>query len=334
MDFDWNTLDELRASYLDGTAGAADYWTSDSLLRGYDATFARRIAWKWHWVLKELDRVGWTPPAGPVFDYGCGTGVAVREVAAKYGPFAEVALHDRSPRALKFATEAMRREFPSTTVTPRAPESCGLLIVSHVLTELDDAGTAALLQEANKAEAVIFVEPGTRDASRKLISLREKLVESFHPVAPCVHRAACGILSADNERHWCHFFATPPNAVFTDSNWVHFGKIMGIDLRSLPLSFLVLDRRGPAALPPGAVRVLGGPRTYKGHLLLQGCDASGVQERRLTKRHHPAFYKATCKHRTPSLQQWETNAGDITSVRGIPSDAAAGDAAVEQEDLP
>ena len=121
MDFDWNTLEELRASYLDGTAGARDYWTSETLLRGYDATFARRIAWKWHWVMAELDRVGWTPPPGVIFDYGCGTGVAVREVAAKYSGFSGFALHDRSPRALKFATEAVRREYPTAAVTPGVP---------------------------------------------------------------------------------------------------------------------------------------------------------------------------------------------------------------------
>src|SRR5687767_12294714 len=178
MEFDWNTLDQLRASYLDGTAGRTDYWKSDALLRGYDATFARRIAWKWHWVLKELDRLEWFPPAGTLLDYGCGTGVAAREVLAHYreAGFSSVALHDRSPQALKFAVEAVRREFPDMTVSPRAPEQPGLMLVSHVLPELDEAGTAALLTAAERAQAVIFVEPGTRDASRRLIALREKLI--------------------------------------------------------------------------------------------------------------------------------------------------------------
>ena len=112
MDFDWTMLDELRASYLNGTAGTVDYWKSEALLRGYDQTFARRIAWKWQWVLRELDRRGWTPPAGGLLDYGCGTGVAAREVLARYGAesFSSVALHDRSPRALKYAVDAVRRD--------------------------------------------------------------------------------------------------------------------------------------------------------------------------------------------------------------------------------
>jgi SAM-dependent methyltransferase len=319
MELDWETLEELRASYLDGSAGAVDYWTSDSLLRGYDATFARRIAWKWQWVLRELDRLQWSPPSGTVVDYGCGTGVAAREVLAHYrgNGLDSVALHDRSPRALRFAAEAVRREFPDVTVTTQLPESAGLMLVSHVLPELDEAGIGLLLATVEKAQAVIIVEPGTRDASRRLIALREKLVSQMQPVAPCVHAAQCGLLTPENERHWCHFFVTPPNIVFTDPGWVQFGKVMGIDLRSLPLSFLVMDRRAPAPLPSGSVRVLGKPRMYKAYALLQGCDASGVAEKRLTIRTDTAFFKATAKHRTPTLQRWETEGGEITKVESV-----------------
>jgi SAM-dependent methyltransferase len=316
MELDWETLEELRAAYLAGSAGAVDYWKSDSLLPGYDATFARRIAWKWQWVLRELERLNWSPPLGTVLDYGCGTGVAAREVLAHYRDHAidSVALHDRSPRALKFAAEAVRREFPGVNVFAQSPEAAGLMLVSHVLTELDQAGTAALISVVEHSQAVIFVEPGTRDASRRLIALREKLMSQMHPVAPCVHAARCGLLTAENERHWCHFFVTPPNIVFTDPGWVQFGRVMGIDLRSLPLSFLVMDRRAPAPLPQGSVRVLGHPRLYKGHALLQGCDASGVAEKRLTKRTDSAFFKATAKHRTPTLQQWITRRAEIEKV--------------------
>ena len=314
MDFDWNTLDELRTSYLTGTAGETDYWKTEALLRGYDATFARRIAWKWQWVFGELDRRGWTPPAGTILDYGCGTGVAVREFMAKYPGFTSVALHDKSPRALKFATETLRRDFPDITVSPRLPDTCDVLLVSHVLTELDEAGMAELLAAAEKAQTVIIVEPGTHEASRRVIALREKLREVMQPVAPCVHSGNCGLLNSTNERHWCHFFVPPPNIVFTDGGWVKFGKIMGIDLRSLPLSFLVLDRRSPAPLPAGSVRVLGKPRIYKAHVLLFGCDAAGVEEKRLTKRTDAAFVKATGKERTLTLQRWETKDGEITRV--------------------
>ncbi len=315
MFIDWQTLEELRASYLDGSAGAADYWKTDSLLRGYDLTFARRIAWKWQWVLHELDRRGWSAPAGTVCDYGCGTGVAVREVLAKYpGCTTQVALHDRSARALMFATEAVRREFPDVQVSHRLPEECGLLLVSHVLPELDEAGLTNLLAQAEKAQAVIFVEPGTLETGRRLSAVRERLLAHFHPVAPCVHRAACGMLAAGNERHWCHFFAHAPAEVFQDAGWALFSRELGIDLRSLPLSFLVMDRRAPLPCPQGTVRMIGHPREYKAHALLLGCDASGVAEKRLQKRTDPAFFRALHKGRAPTLQRWETEGAEITRV--------------------
>jgi SAM-dependent methyltransferase len=314
MELDWRTLDELRTTYLDGSAGTADYWKNEALLAGYDATFARRIAWKWHWVLRELDRLQWTPPPGPVLDFGCGTGVAVREILAKYEGFTEVALHDRSARALTFAVEAVRREYPAVTVSPRLPESCGLMLVSHVLPELDDAGISSLIAQAERARAVIVVEPGTRDAGRKLSALRERLLGALRPVAPCVHSAACGMLAPENEQHWCHFFAQPPPEIFQDSGWARFSRELGIDLRSLPVSFLVMDRREPPPLPAGSVRMTGHQRLYKAHALLQGCDATGVAEKRLQKRTSPGFFKDIGKRRAPTLQKWTTEGTEITSI--------------------
>jgi Mitochondrial small ribosomal subunit Rsm22 len=319
MDFDWTTLEELRASYLDGSAGAADYWKSESLLRGYDATFARRIAWKWHWVLRELDRRGWSPPPGTLCDYGCGTGVAGREVLAHYGAerFTAAALHDRSARALKFAAEAVQREHPGLTVEPRLPESCGLLVVSHVLPELDGPGTAALMRMAEQAQAVLLVEPGTQAVSAKLVALREQLRGDFRVVAPCTHSEQCGLTRPGHEEDWCHFFAPPPREVYTNSDWVHFGRTMGIDLRALPLSFLLLDRRAPAPLTADTVRVVGSPRFYKGYALLDGCSSAGVKERRLMKRVDPKFFRALNKEKVPTLQRWELHGGDITGVQPV-----------------
>lgn len=335
MDYDWSSLDELRATYLEGTAGKADYWASDELLKGYDDTFARRIAWKWHHVFRDLHKLGWSPPAGAVYDWGCGTGVAVREFLAEFpdAGITSVALHDRSRRAVGFASAAVRREFPGLPVASGEPEGVFTLLISHVVTELNDAGLAELLKLASRAAAVLWVEPGTSVASARLVSARELLKETFFPVAPCMHRNRCGLLEAGHENDWCHFFAAPPNEVYTDRDWVQFGRIMGIDLRSLPLSYLVLDREPePQEKPPGLVRIIGKHRLYKGHSLLDGCDATGVHERRFTKRTAPAFFRAMTKGRTDTLQQWTLAGNEITALSEWPVPESSEEMPVDQGD--
>jgi hypothetical protein len=159
-------------------------------------------------------------------------------------------------------------------VAPGATRPTFTLLISHVLTELNPEQTAALVDLAARAECVLWIEPGTSEVSRRLIGIRERLKERFNVIAPCTHAAPCGMLSSENERHWCHHFAAPPREIFTDGNWSRFARLTGIDLRDLPLSFLVLDQRAAPSLPAGSGRVIGHPRVYKAHALLLGCDAT------------------------------------------------------------
>jgi len=295
----WPALARLRTAFLAGTAGAADYWRDDRDLESYDQTFAQRIGWKWDHVLAELAQRNWSPPDGVVVDWGCGTGIAARAFLGKFGAAAasQMMFWDRSPLAMQFAARRARAKFPGLNVWLDAPpdHTFGTLLLSHVLTELSDQQTEELLIVAGHARAVIWVEPGTPAVSRRLIALRERLQPVFQIVAPCPHQGHCGLLQAGNERHWCHHFAQPPPQVFTDGNWTRFAKIAGVDLRSLPVSYLVLDKRPVPAGP--ALRVIGRPRVYKAHALLLGCDDTGVRDRPLQKRDHPEEFRRWKKGR-------------------------------------
>lgn len=105
-----------------------------------------------------------------------------------------------------------------------------------------------------------------------------------------------------------------------DGNWARFAKIAGIDLRSLPLSFLVLDRRPVPELPAGATRVIGRPRIYKPHALLLGCDAGGVHERRLTKRALPEDFRQLKKGRLDALQVWHSTGDEVIATSPLCDD--------------
>ena len=305
---DWAALDRMRTAFLQSTAGAADYWQAESDLASYDTTFAQRIGWKWDYVLEELKRRGWSPPMAELIDWGCGSGIASRAFLDHLGEKSVSALQlwDRSSLAISYATARARAKYPKLRIAAGSgsPTANSILLISHVLTELTPEQTQLLADEALKAQCVLWVEPGTYESSLTLIAVRERLRSHFNIVAPCTHQERCGILTPENERHWCHHFASPPPEVFTDSNWARFAGMMGIDLRDLPLSFLVLDKRPVAALPVGAGRVIGHPRIYKGHALLLGCDTSGVRERTLTKRHFPEEFRAWRKGKADVLREW------------------------------
>ena len=104
------------------------------------------------------------------------------------------------------------------------------------------------------------------------------------------------MLAAGQGTNWCHHFARAPAEAFTSSHWRAFADTLGIDLRSLPYSFLVLARPGlPPAAPrdPAAVtRLLGRARQHKGFAQVLGCDAEGVRELTLQKRDVPEVFKS------------------------------------------
>lgn len=326
---DWEVLDRLRATFLSDERTAGPYWHTITDLETYDLTFGERIGWKWDAVLRELRARPWSPPPGDMLDWGCGSGVASRRVLRAFGAenFARLVLHDHSPLAVEYAEHRARREFPGLAVERasvrflRGNEPLGLLVVSHVLNELDDNGRAELGELLSRAQSVLWVEPGTHEVSRAMLPYRaQALASGAQVIAPCPHALTCGLLLPGNERHWCHFFADPPPGLHADSDWVKFAQRAGIDLRALPYSYLVLDRREAAtaqraaapSAPPATstvdrtsapdhqspiadhqtVRFLGHPRLYKGYAKLFTCTSDGVRELTLQKRDAPEHFKS------------------------------------------
>lgn len=328
-EIDWVVLDRLRGLFLSGEAASGPYWTSTEDLAHYDCTYGERIGWKWDAVLQELDQRGWKPSPALVLDWGCGSGVAGRRVVRWLGAgrVSALRLWDHSALAADFACEAARAEFPGIAVAQVTPgllasdEPVGVLVISHVLNELPASELLALRVLAARAGAILWVEPGTFEVSRALIAVREQLRDRFRLVAPCTHQAACGLLTADNARHWCHHFAPPPVGIFADSGWVRFGQRAGIDLRSLPYSFLALER---TAASPGAgsaggfSRAIGEPRLYKGYAKVLNCDAAGVTELMLQKRDHPALFKSFKRPAGALVYRWTRDGAKIIGAEAWP----------------
>jgi SAM-dependent methyltransferase len=320
-ELDWAALDRLRGGFLEGAGAAGPYWKSASDLASYDFTYGARIGWKWDHVLRELKLRGWKPSSRTVLDWGCGSGVAARRVISFFGAenFDSLLVWDHSPIATDFAAEAAGRAFPKLDVAQATPgllassEPVGLLVISHVLNELPPEALASLRSMVARAEAVLWVEPGTHAVSRALGALHDELRADFKLVAPCTHQNACPILGPGNERDWCHHFAPPPSEIFAMSEWVKFGQRAGIDLRSLPYCFLALDR-SPVLPAPGLARVIGRPEHFKPYARLLSCDATGVAELTLPKRADPALFKELDRTREPLVYRWRREGDSILGV--------------------
>jgi ribosomal protein RSM22 (predicted rRNA methylase) len=320
-------LQRIRERFLNGTAGEADYWRVPEDVALYDSTFAERIGWKWDAVFGELQRRGWSPRSRRVLDWGCGSGIAHRRALAEWPQLTTLTLHDRSPLARRFAAEKARATFPGIAMPQGPPMTTPdtLLLVSHVINELPPKELEALLELARGAGEVIWVEAGTHADSRRLIEVRERLLGEFVAVAPCTHQQRCGLLTAGNAPHWCHHFGTPPSAAFQDARWAEFGREMGIDLRSLPYSFLVLERpRATPPTPPGYSRIIGEPREAKGFARVLSCHEQGVNDLMLQKRDAPELFKAMKKGTLAPVYRWTLNEGKIVAgeeLRVAPGEA-------------
>lgn len=299
-ELNWDILDRLRATFLAGKPTHRAYWTSREDLAQYDVTFGERIGWKWDAALHELAALRWTPPPAiqRIVDWGCGSGIAGRRVLAAFPSLRALTVFDHSRHAVAFASERASLSFPGLHVDgAHAPPTLhgALVVISHVCNELSPKDSEHLLAALRNAEAILWVEPGTHEVGRRIQAFRQQLIEAFDAMAPCPHQGACPLLAPDQQRHWCHQFAPAPAGVFTDGHWVRFARRAGIDLRSLPYSWLAMQRRAPGTSPMPAKdhsRTLGRPQVDKHAVTLHACTPHGLRVSRIEKRTSPEAYKA------------------------------------------
>lgn len=328
-------LVELRERYVarseDGVHGPLERsWRDTRELALYDATFGARIGWKWKVVLDELVQRAITPPSGTILDWGCGTGVAARAWIERFGADGQrVLVFDTSRAARSYAADALRARWPALDVVEleAAPrERVDVLLASHVISELEDATYDALVDLAATSDFVAWVEPGSRDIAKKLVLARERLRGAadgsrgaLRVLAPCTHASICGLLGPGRGGDWCHHHGLPAPEAFTTRLWNQVSKDVGIDLRSLAYSFLVLGRGAERPSDPRDGRILGRPRVEKGRALLDVCRAEGVSTLRFLERTDKAFFRALDEApQRARLHRFEVAGERIESVGEFP----------------
>ncbi len=322
-------LVEMREHYVARSEGGIHgplerSWRDARELALYDATFGARIGWKWRAVLAEVAQRDIAPPRGTILDWGCGTGVAVRAWLEQFGAEGQrVLLFDASQAARRFAAQSLRARWPTLDVVElESPPSkpVGVLLASHVISELEDPAFDALVDLAATSDFVAWVEPGSRDIAKKLVLARERLRDELAVLAPCTHSRICGLLGAGRADDWCHHHGAPAPEAFTTRLWNQVAKEVGIDLRSLAYSFLVLGRGPRREHDARDGRILGRPRIEKGRALLDVCRAEGVATLRFLERTDKHFFRALGEApKRARLHRFEVEGERIESLADIPA---------------
>lgn len=230
-------------------------------------------------------------PSKPRSVLDLGSGPAPMSFASLDHGAGNITAADRSERVLKLATElageageplSVRRWDPLKG--ERIPEgSLDLVIMGHLLNELwvggtDEFGKKADLIEKicgslNKGGALIVIEPALLLTSRRLLKVRDILVERGYPIlAPCLFQGACPALK--KEGNTCH----------TDRSWEpprmvkDIARASGLHRDALKMSFLALAPRGTEwpKPPEGRIfRIISEMLESNKRLRLVGCGPEG-----------------------------------------------------------
>lgn len=161
-------------------------------------------------VFGEAARLGFFEGLDSTIDWGTGMGAAWLALqACAPGALGSSLAFDRSTRALDIQKGLRGGQAPGHVVTTdqralrdflreRHPESA-LAMFSYSLTELQELPEWAL-----SGEALCIIEPGTHQDGRRLLQIRQQLIDGGWKIwAPCTHHLPCPLLT-HSKTDWCH----------------------------------------------------------------------------------------------------------------------------------
>lgn len=158
-----------------------------------------------------------------------------------------------------------------------------VVLLSYVLTEMDDADIESLLDRAWRAagEALVIVEPGTPAGYQRVRRARDYLrSRGGFSIAPCPHDPPCEVPKDD----WCHFSVRLPRSKMHRA-------AKGAELGYEDEKYAYVVMAGEPVVHPYA-RILRHPQIRKGHIYLQLCTPDGVKTIVVSKRDRELYTRA------------------------------------------
>jgi hypothetical protein len=197
-------------------------------------------------VVKEAATQGFFEGLAEVIDFGSGPGTASLALAGHFNKFTLIEKAKDICSRFGFLP-ANQTAWAAVAPTFPAPEK-SLAVFSYSLTELRE-----LPSWTKKMEALMILEPATQEDGRKLLELRQRLIQDGYNIwAPCTHQGQCPLLT-QSKNDWCHdriFFGMP--------KWFEeLEQHLPMKNRTLTMSYLLARRKPMPAAPANIGRTVG-----------------------------------------------------------------------------
>ncbi len=216
---------QLSDYYIHNPAGATPW----------EKEWAQRAALVYFWPLntlrlqkikEELTGQNFFDGLKQMVDYGAGTGTASWLFQDQF-----------SKQQLVERSSVPQNWFPQFSWTDKAvANSETLTVFSYSLTEVDQIPDWSL-----NSEALLIIEPSTQQDGRKLLELRDQLIQKGYYIwAPCPHQGACPLLT-QSKNDWCH------DRVHIDRpEWfVDIEKYLPMKNQTLTFSYVAARKKAP-----------------------------------------------------------------------------------------
>ncbi len=235
-------------------------------------------------VAREADRLGFFNGLTSLTDDGSGMGSGIHAFRDHFKSTNSIqsaftwAARDISSPALALLKELTLESgsAPATQIQtlmvrglerPHQPSySHAALLASYVLTELPEIPSEWL-----KSEALILIEPSSRDDARRLQGERKTLQEAGFVIwGPCPHQDECPLL-IHSDKDWCH-----DRLHFDAPQWfTEIEKHLPMKNRTLSFSYLLARKKpSPVRAADGYARLVGDTLPEKGKTRQAVCRSS------------------------------------------------------------
>ena len=244
---------DFYIEHPEGTTPWQESWCQKAQLAYYfPLNFLRNLR-----VFEHLHESDFFSDKNTWFEFGVGLGPsleALSQVSPDFDKLQQLNLFESSnyPRALfqkRFELHGPR-SIQWLSKPPRQLPPNSMLMFSYSMTELTE-----LPSWCWTADAMVIVEPSTREDGRRLMSIRELALEKgFNIAAPCTHAEACPLLT-QSKRDWCH-----DRMLFDRPQWMlEIEKHLPFRNATLTFSYLALSKKSVTFRKQraGAARIVG-----------------------------------------------------------------------------